>query len=344
MGEFEALGDAATGAVVAAAVGRDSNARDGHTHEAACLNCGAELTGPYCHDCGQHAHVHRTIGAFFHDFLHGVLHFEGRVWRTLPMLAWRPGELTRRYIGGQRASFVSPMALFLFAVFLTFAVVSLTGALKNSPEGRASLAESAAKAAQSVKRLESERAAAAKVGAGTARIDERLADARGELAALNGLAGNDIGIKRNITMSSNLPGWLREPIERGASNPSLLFYKIKTNAYKFSWALIPLSVPFLWLLFPFSRRFGAYDHTIFVTYSLSFMSLLLVTAMLVGTIAPAVAGMAMLVPPVHMYRQLRGAYALGRAAALWRTALLLVFAAIAGLAFVVLLFALGLFD
>ena len=46
--------------------------------------------------------------------------------------------------------------------------------------------------------------------------------------------------------------------------------------------LIPLSVPFLWLLFPFSRRFRLYDHTVFVTYSLSFMTLLVVTAVLIG--------------------------------------------------------------
>ena len=33
--------------------------------------------------------MHRTLGAFFHDLLHGVFHFEGRIWRTLPLLAWR---------------------------------------------------------------------------------------------------------------------------------------------------------------------------------------------------------------------------------------------------------------
>ena len=87
---------------------------DGHTHERACLNCGAALTGDYCHACGQHAHVHRTVSAFFHDLMHGVLHFEGKIWRTLPLLVVRPGELTWRYIEGQRARFVSPIALFLF--------------------------------------------------------------------------------------------------------------------------------------------------------------------------------------------------------------------------------------
>jgi len=40
-----------------------------------------------------------------HDLLHGALHFEGKMWRTLPMLVLRPGKLTRRYIEGRgRAS------------------------------------------------------------------------------------------------------------------------------------------------------------------------------------------------------------------------------------------------
>ena len=345
MGEFEALGDAATGGVVGRSVEPNTGVdADGHTQETACLNCGAPLAGAYCHDCGQHAHIHRTLTAFVHDFLHGVLHFEGKVWRTLPLLAWRPGELTRRYIDGQRASFVSPIALFLFAVFLMFAAVSLTGALENSPEGRASLAQAAADTEKQIQRLEVQRAAAAKAGAATAAIDERLADQRQELAALKGISGSDMGLQRNGTVSGKLPEWLRGPVDRAAANPSLLFYKLRTNAYKFSWALIPLSVPFLWLLFPFSRRFRIYDHIVFVTYSLSFMSLLLVTGMLVGMVAPGLAGLLILVPPIHMYRQLRGTYALGRFAALWRTVLLVVFATIAALLFFALLVAVGLFD
>src|SRR5215210_191038 len=134
MGEFEALGDAVTGGIVARAV-EAGTGKDGKTDEVNCLNCGAALSGPYCHECGQHAHVHRTLTAFFHDFLHGVLHFEGKIWRTLPLLAWKPGDLTRRYVAGQRASFVSPLALFLFCVFLMFATVSLVGnSFGNLPE------------------------------------------------------------------------------------------------------------------------------------------------------------------------------------------------------------------
>jgi hypothetical protein len=144
-------------------------------------------------------------------------------------------------------------------------------------------------------------------------------------------------------------GWspLDRAIERAAKNPDLLFYKLQTNAYKFSWALIPISVPFVWLLFLHRRRYrryGPYDHTIFVTYSIAFMSLGFVALSLLRPIGlgDTLPGLAMaLVPPLHMYRQLRGAYQLSRPSALWRTALLLIFAMIAGGLFFALLLALG---
>ena len=109
--------------------------------------------------------------------------------------------------------------------------------------------------------------------------------------------------------------------------------------------LIPLSVPFLWLMFPFSRRFRLYDHTVFVTYSLSFMTLLVVAAVLIGLAGlPAVAGFAMLIPPFHIYRQLKGTYGLSPGGALLRTFLLIAFATLALGLFLLMLFGLGLFD
>ena len=61
------------------------------------------LAGPYCATCGQKAHIHRSVRGFMQDFLQGLFNFEGKFWHTLPMLVWRPGEMTRRYIAGERA-------------------------------------------------------------------------------------------------------------------------------------------------------------------------------------------------------------------------------------------------
>jgi hypothetical protein len=94
---IEGVGEAVTGSMLARAVEPDAGEHGGN-EPGNCLNCGGALEGPYCHQCGQPGHVHRTLMAFWHDLAHGVLHFEGKIWRTLPMLAWRPGALTRRSI------------------------------------------------------------------------------------------------------------------------------------------------------------------------------------------------------------------------------------------------------
>ena len=91
-GEFEAAGALATAGLAAGAIeGREG----GQQGEGGCANCGAPLQGAYCHACGQAAHPHRSLVHVFEEFLHGILHFDTKAWRTLPMLAFRPGTLTR---------------------------------------------------------------------------------------------------------------------------------------------------------------------------------------------------------------------------------------------------------
>ncbi|MGO8609952.1 hypothetical protein ACC848_44155, partial [Rhizobium johnstonii] len=68
-------------------------------------------------------------------------------------------------------------------------------------------------------------------------------------------------------------GWaaLDKGIAKANRNPGLLLYKLQSSAYKYSWALIPISTPFVALLFLWHRRYKLYDHAIFVTYSLAFI-------------------------------------------------------------------------
>jgi hypothetical protein len=347
MPDLEAVGDALTGAVLGRAVEpKAGEAADGHTHERNCLNCGTALVGDYCYHCGQRAHVHRTLTAFWHDLVHGVFHFEGKIWRTLPLLAWKPGELTRAYIDGKRARFVSPIALFLFCAFVTFAVMSLTGSLGGGQEAvNKDIAADIQKNQAKVAALQDQRAAALKAGEPAVKIDEKIGDLQGEVKALQAIKDKNLPVGNyNLEGGSGVPDWLVDALSHAKENPELVFYKIKTNAYKFSWALIPISVPFVWLLFPFSRKFRLYDHTVFVTYSLSFMMLLLIAGTLVGFVSAAGASIAWLIPPVHMYRQLRGTYAVGRWGGLWRTMALTIFAFIAISLFTSLLVALGAFE
>ena len=292
--------------------------------------------------------MHRTLSAFFHDFLHGVLHFEGKIWRTLPLLAWKPGELTRRYIDGQRARFVSPIALFLFTVFLMFAVLSLTGNSNTHIGSDRDLAEAEKNSAARIVRLQEKRADPQTDKGKLKKIDQDIKSEKEDLALIRDLRRRGVTeatfneSKGHIT--SDLP-WVEEAYKKAKANPDLVLYKLKSNSYKWSWAIIPLSVPFVWLLFPFSRRFRLYDHTVFVTYSLSFMTILVSVVMTLSAIGlRAVLPLMSLIPPVHMYRQLRGAYGCGRLGALWRTLVLKVVAILVLTAFVLMMAALGIFD
>lgn len=345
MGELDGIGDAVTGAMLARAVEPEAGeAGDGHTHEKNCLNCGARLSGAYCHVCGQKAHVHRSLRAFMGDFVAGVLNFEGKFWRTLPMLAWCPGDLTRRYIAGERARFISPIALYLFTVFLMFAVLNFTGALGSEPAKGVNISFDKAISEQkaAVAKLEEQRTEALAAKKPVADLDRRIASEKNDLVQIEKVKAGDLPISVNGNDEEGTPQWLRGVVQKVQKNPELVVTNMQDAASKYSWLLIPLSLPFMWLLFPFSRKYRLYDHTVFVTYSLSFMMMLVILGgALVEVKMSSLAGMLFFVPPFHMYRQLRGAYQLGRFSALVRTMLLTTFAFIAGALFFVVVAAVG---
>ena len=352
MGKLDALGTPATGAVPTRAMEQSTGeaAPDGRTHERNCLNCGMPLTGRYCAQCGQRAHVHRSLRTFMGDFAAGVLNFEGKFWRTLPMLVWKPGALTRRYIEGQRARFISPIALFLFSVFVLFATIQLIGGpgglneLTTGDQAYHSTNEAITGEQAKLARLEAKRAKADATE--LEELDRAIADQRKAVATLErfkreGVVNAILADQSEINVKSSVP-LVNQAINRAKANPQLAVYRLQDAASKYAWVLIPISAPLLWVLFPFSRRFRLYDHTVFVTYSLAFMMLLVVALSIWGALGLAGAAIpAVFVPPIHMYRQLKGAYALGTAGALWRTALLLLFAVVALSLFAMTVIAVG---
>ena len=343
---IEASADIVTGGLFGRTAEKSAGeAHAAHDHATTCLNCGTQLIGSHCHACGQAGHVHRTAGAILHDIGHAVFHFEGKAWRTFPMLVTRPGDLTRRYIDGERARFVSPLAIFLFTVFLMFAIVAnlpgwgfgdgdflKSGITGGMAEARAKLTEERVRAdaqvADYTRELAEERRDPAPDAKRITRLEKRLAvasKARADLADAERMLPVPTTFDVAGAPSASSTNWLDAKFRQAKENPKLLLYKLKTSAYKYSWALIPISIPFLWLLFPFNRRFGLYDHAVFTTYSLTFMSLLtIVLAVLHALGLPILVAItaALIIPPFHIYRQLKGTYMLGRTSALIRTGLL----------------------
>ena len=88
-----------------------------------CANCGAPATGRYCPECGQEtALALPTARQFLREAAGRYVALDGRMWRTLAALLFRPGFLTRAYFAGQRRRYVRPARLFLVLSLAMFAV------------------------------------------------------------------------------------------------------------------------------------------------------------------------------------------------------------------------------
>ncbi len=94
-------------------------------HPTHCLNCGADLSGRYCSNCGQDSQEHPdSIWHLLHHFLNDITHYDGKFWNTVSPLLIRPGFLTMEYMRGKRASYLNPVRMFIFLNFVFFLLMA----------------------------------------------------------------------------------------------------------------------------------------------------------------------------------------------------------------------------
>jgi hypothetical protein len=90
-----------------------------------CLNCDTPLTDSFCPRCGQKVQAFDpTVADFLHDFSHEMMHFDGKIFRSVGALLFKPGKLTKEYFEGRRARWVSPIRLYLVFSVAYFAFIS----------------------------------------------------------------------------------------------------------------------------------------------------------------------------------------------------------------------------
>lgn len=91
-----------------------------------CLNCGAEVQGKFCQECGQENI--ETRENFFHlvgHFISDYFHFDSKFFRSLIPLFIRPGFLTKQYWEGKRVYYIHPLRLFFFVTIIFMISTSL---------------------------------------------------------------------------------------------------------------------------------------------------------------------------------------------------------------------------
>jgi hypothetical protein len=90
-----------------------------------CQNCGAELTGPHCGQCGQPAIDYRR--SFRHvivDVLDSFLNWDSKFFATIGLLIVKPWRLTNEFLAGKRVRYLHPLRLYLLASILFFFAIN----------------------------------------------------------------------------------------------------------------------------------------------------------------------------------------------------------------------------
>jgi hypothetical protein len=90
-----------------------------------CENCGAQLTGHYCGQCGQAAvDYRRSFRHVIADVLESFLNWDSKFFATIALLILKPWRLTNEFLAGKRVRYVNPLRLYLLASVLFFFAVN----------------------------------------------------------------------------------------------------------------------------------------------------------------------------------------------------------------------------
>ena len=89
-----------------------------------CEDCGAELHGRYCSNCGQVAvDYHRSFRHVVADVAESFLNWDSKFTKTLLLLVIYPGWLTNQFVAGRRTRYLHPLRLYLLVSIVFFLCV-----------------------------------------------------------------------------------------------------------------------------------------------------------------------------------------------------------------------------
>jgi len=95
-----------------------------YRHENDCLNCGAELQGKFCHNCGQeNLQIKESFGHMLNHAVSDYFHFDHQFFHTLKPLLFQPGKLTIEYLNGRRAQYLHPVKMYIFISLMFFLLI-----------------------------------------------------------------------------------------------------------------------------------------------------------------------------------------------------------------------------
>lgn len=322
-----------------------------------CANCGTPLEGVYCHACGQDSDTHkRSIRHLAFEAVEGLFELDGRLWRTLPALFFRPGGLARDYIEGRIVRHVPPFRTFLVALLLfiftaehaahqqTLAQAEdkrLQAAQLATPQGRAeasqkmrveaaaelkeSLDEDARDRAGDLKdpdanRAKIEAAYARKTARAQARYQAALQAADRVAQGLPAAAPAGVTDQPFSAKRSNRATWWKAAVKKAVANPDYYWSVVFEWGHRLAVVLLPIVGLNLAMVYARRRDVFLYDHLLVAMNVLSFNFLLSAAGLMLplSWMGWWFLG-ASLWSLVNLFQTLRGAYRSGVLAAALKT-------------------------
>ena len=257
-----------------------------------CANCATPLQGPWCHACGQSGEdFHRSIVRLGAEVIEGLIHADGRLWRTLPDLMLRPGRLTRAYLEGHRAPQIPPLRLFLVVLLTLFVVGGITGGGKLVHVNQDTTVTVGNRKVTT--------------STGTKTLDQLTPEQRAKLQESIGNVKVTVAGDKPDPAATN---WLKDRLTRTLADPERFYLILEQWSERFAILMLPVSALLLSLLFVFQRRFYLFDHTILSLHSLSAMGVLVSLTLALNAALGDWGNLLLLPVPVHLFVHMRGVY------------------------------------
>ena len=313
----------------------------------ACPNCGADLQGHFCHVCGQNSDSHkRSIRHLIWEAIETTFELDGRLFRTVPALFFRPGLLARDYIDGRLVRHVPPFRTFLVALLVfIFAAEHATheqtlsqqrekaahAALLATPQGRANevakiRAEAAKTLADDLKGYATDRAGSLKdpdekPDKVQASYDRHVKGAQTRYAKALARADRvaqglptDVDVEASLevagkTGSKSADGWFKPGLKKAIANPDYYWTVVFSWAQRLAVILLPIVGLSLALVYRKRKNVFIYDHLLVAMNLLSFSFFTNAAGlMLPGRFMPYWFGLVAIWTPINLFQTLRGAY------------------------------------
>ena len=249
-------------------------------HGVSCANCGSPFAVPlprFCAVCGQESNLRPPrLGEFLQQFGGAYFATEGALWRTLRLLLFKPGELTRQYLAGRRKHYVLPLRLYLTISLITLLLVRLAGTGMDD----------------------------------LVKLDWDMSN--GEYSVFTLGDGSGAGLKDGVYYCNGLPQWLCKRLERRlvADPKSLqreataLGERAISNLGAAMFVLLPLFALCLKLVY-LNRRLRYTEHLVFALHLHACWFIVLALMLLDW---PVLTGLAFMVLPVYTWMAMRRVY------------------------------------